>query len=237
MKNLLEHKELSPPPANQEQQDHHEAVTLTDEHTACLQKINAFIMETEQQKVDLCSYNNLRDELRERVDSLENALKESVAIVSERENDFFLLEEQNAELLEKVKKQNQRILSLQNASAMRYTSCREIGKQTSTFKEKVQAFLDDKKAQLPYLYSKLQEVLEILMSELDSQIAGFEVFGARTQEQIERLDQLRSNRNKLNQRLKLESENLVGLMSNCKNLEEELHQLLTTKELILDDHD
>lgn len=46
--------------------------------------------------------------------------------------------------------------------------------------------------------------MESLLSDKDSQIALLEVFGAKSQQQVERLDILRSDRSKLNQRLKVE---------------------------------
>lgn len=46
--------------------------------------------------------------------------------------------------------------------------------------------------------------MESLLSEKDSQIALLEVFGAKSQQQVERLDILRSDRSRLNQRLKVE---------------------------------
>lgn len=46
--------------------------------------------------------------------------------------------------------------------------------------------------------------METLLSDKDSQIALLEVFGAKSQQQVERLDILRSDRSRLNQRLKVE---------------------------------
>lgn len=46
--------------------------------------------------------------------------------------------------------------------------------------------------------------MESLLSDKDSQIALLEVFGAKSQQQVERLDILRSDRSRLNQRLKVE---------------------------------
>lgn len=54
--------------------------------------------------------------------------------------------------------------------------------------------------------------MESLLSEKDSQIALLEVFGAKTQQQVERLDILRSDRSRLNQRLKVE----VKMRFECK---------------------
>lgn len=55
-----------------------------------------------------------------------------------------------------------------------------------------------------FLFFFRQQVIETAISEKDSQIAFIEVSGAKSQIQIERLDKLRSERNTLNGRLKIE---------------------------------
>lgn len=49
-----------------------------------------------------------------------------------------------------------------------------------------------------------QEVIEMLLTEKDSQIALLEMAGAKTQSQIERLNRLHSDRCRINKRLKIE---------------------------------
>lgn len=49
-----------------------------------------------------------------------------------------------------------------------------------------------------------QEIIEMLLTEKDSQIALMEMAGARTQSQIERWNRLHSDRCRINKRLKIE---------------------------------
>lgn len=67
-----------------------------------------------------------------------------------------------------------------------------------------QKFLAEFNRFVNYYSSNRREILESLLSEKDSQIALLEVFGAKSQQQVERLDILRSDRSRLNQRLKVE---------------------------------
>lgn len=53
-------------------------------------------------------------------------------------------------------------------------------------------------------YCPRQEIMEMLLTEKDSQIALMEITGAKTQYEIHRLNRLHSDRSQLNKRMKIE---------------------------------
>uniref|UniRef100_A0A1B0GH39 Uncharacterized protein n=1 Tax=Lutzomyia longipalpis TaxID=7200 RepID=A0A1B0GH39_LUTLO len=161
-----------------------------------------------------------------RIKELEDALRQSVLIVSEREKDFISLEESKGQLSEKVKKLEQRIASLQNAKFLRCKLCQRLTKRLELLNEKFHILLQEKRSRLQELTNIRQEAIELAISEKDARIAQLEVSGAKTQEQIESLDQLRSDRNKLNNRLKSRE---------CSSFEEELSNLFFIEDPTYDD--
>ncbi|XP_055697702.1 uncharacterized protein LOC129798525 [Phlebotomus papatasi] len=110
-----------------------------------------------------------------------------------------------------------------------------LTKRLELLNEKFHILLQEKRSRLQELTNIRQEAIELAISEKDAKIAQLEVSGAKTQEQIESLDQLRSDRNKLNNRLKVECENSLSLLIECSSFEEELSNLFFIEDPIYDD--
>lgn len=89
--------------------------------------------------------------MENRIKELENALRESVVVAADRENEYFVQEEKHIELNEKLKKLEHRNLSLQTANILRCNSCRQFKNKITHLKENVDILLDERRSKLKEL--------------------------------------------------------------------------------------
>ncbi|CAH2098180.1 unnamed protein product [Euphydryas editha] len=144
-----------------------------------------------------------------RILELEDALKESFMIAAEREKVFYEEEQKRIETLQKMKKMEQRILSLQNASIMSCETCSTVLRKLKWLEESFERCREKKHVILRHLSQVIQDLLEGAISEKDSQIAELEVKGVLDENETKACDVLKDEKEKLLNRLKIENERIV----------------------------
>lgn len=148
----------------------------------------------------------------DRIEELEEALRESVRITADREK--ILQDEQmnRKHIMEKVGKLEQRLLSLQNAHALRCSICRPLVTRFKKMEKRLVHVLSERRKQLQDLARMKREALEAAISEKDAHLGLLEVSGIRTARQAEEFERLRSDRKRLMERLKEENERSIELI-------------------------
>ncbi|KAI5644675.1 RIM-binding protein of the cytomatrix active zone domain-containing protein [Phthorimaea operculella] len=146
-----------------------------------------------------------------RILELEEALKESFMIAAEREKIFYEEEQRRIASLNKMNKMEQRIRSLQNASALSCETCTSVLKRFKQLEGTLNACRTEKEKILRTLLQTVQNHLETAISEKDSQIAELEMKGVLDESETARCDALKSERDELLERLKVEIERIVEL--------------------------
>jgi len=148
----------------------------------------------------------------ERIEELEEALRESVRITADRERGLQQEEMRRKQIMEKVGKLEQRLLSLQTAHALRCGTCRPLLSRLQDLERRLTQLLDERADHLQELTQMKQEALEAAISEKDAHLALLEVSGLRTARQAADAEQLRADRSRLMDRLKLETEHSIRLL-------------------------
>ncbi|XP_046688547.1 ELKS/Rab6-interacting/CAST family member 1-like [Homalodisca vitripennis] len=148
----------------------------------------------------------------ERIEELEEALRESVRITADREKGLQQEEVRRKQIMEKVGKLEQRLLSLQTAHALRCSTCRPLLTRMQQLERRLTQLLDERGEHLQELTHMKQEALEAAISEKDAHLALLEVSGLRTARHAEEAEQLRADRKRLMDRLKLETEHSMRLL-------------------------
>ncbi|XP_031767108.2 ERC protein 2-like [Galleria mellonella] len=146
-----------------------------------------------------------------RILELEDALKESFLIATEREKVFYEEEQRRIETLKKMKKMEQRIRSLQNASALNCETCTSVLKRFKQLECSLQRCKAMRDAALRQLSRVIQDILECSITEKDSQIAELEVKGVLDENETAKCDALKIERDRLLNRLKTENERILEL--------------------------
>ncbi|KAL4713662.1 hypothetical protein ACJJTC_004193, partial [Scirpophaga incertulas] len=131
-----------------------------------------------------------------RILELEDALKESVLIAAEREKVFYEEEQRRIETLQKMRKMEQRIKSLQNASALSCDTCSPLMRRLAQLRAALGHCRDAKLEVLHTLARAVQNILEELITEKDSQIAELELKGVLDENESAKCDALKSERDR-----------------------------------------
>lgn len=84
----------------------------------------------------------------ERIEELEEALRESVRITADRENILHEEQTNRKHIMEKVGKLEQRLLSLQNAHALRCSICRPLVNRFKKMEKRLVHVLSERRKQL-----------------------------------------------------------------------------------------
>ncbi|KRT81944.1 hypothetical protein AMK59_5579, partial [Oryctes borbonicus] len=166
-------------------------------------------------KDDLQELNDLLDIIstkENRIGELENALRESVQICTEREVVLQQEEHKRKKIMEKVSKLEQRLLSLQAAQAMRCHSCGPIVSRMNNMEMKLTRLIAERKENFQELANMKREALEAAISEKDAHLALLEMTGIRNARQADEVDRLKMDKRRLVERLKQENELSVSLI-------------------------
>lgn len=164
-----------------------------------------------EQIVNKKCVNNASGCKDKRILELEEALKESFMIAAEREKVFYEEEQRRIETLRKMSKMEQRIRSLQNASALSCETCSSVLKRLKILEDQLNYCQSNRDHVLRTLSHVIQDVLEGAISEKDSQIAELEVKGVLDESETLRCDAFKIERDKLLNRLKTENECILQL--------------------------
>ncbi|CAG4966085.1 unnamed protein product [Colias eurytheme] len=144
-----------------------------------------------------------------RILELEEALKESFLIASEREKVFYEEEKRRIEAINMMKKMEQRIRSLQNASVLNCETCSMLTKRLKQLEGLLQSCKMKREAMLRHWSRVVQDLLEGAISEKDTQIAELEIKGVLDENETKACDILKSERDRMLNRLKMENEALL----------------------------
>ncbi|XP_017776827.1 PREDICTED: ELKS/Rab6-interacting/CAST family member 1-like [Nicrophorus vespilloides] len=151
------------------------------------------------------------DEKRIRVLELEEALRESMEIAEQRDMDIAEEDRKRQRVVEKVAKLEQRLVSIQTAQALRCHSCRPTLLKMHSLQSRFGQLVKERKHQLHELADMKREALEAAISEKDAHLALLEMSGIRSAKRAEEVDQLKTDRRRLVERLQLENELSVSL--------------------------
>lgn len=136
----------------------------------------------------------------ERIEELQEALRESVRITANEET-------RRKQIMETVAKLEQRLLSLQTAYAIRCPTCRPLLQRVQELERQAAEW----RRHLAELSHMKQEALEATISEKDAHLALLEVSGLRTAKQADEAERLKADRSRLMERLKIVNEESVKL--------------------------
>ncbi|KAK1122955.1 hypothetical protein K0M31_008593 [Melipona bicolor] len=167
-------------------------------------------------------------EKRSKIEELSEALRESVVITSDSERRLKNEEKLKKETLQKVAKLEQRIASMQTASALKCITCQPLLSKLQKYEKKLQRLTEERNAQLEDLRQMKREALKAAVSEKDAHLALLELSGIKTVAQSEQADRLTADRKRLLETLKKEDEKSIELsVESSPTCSEGTPQLLT----------
>lgn len=172
---------------------------------------------------------------KNRIEELSEALRESVVIASDGERRFQREEKLKKNALERVAKLEQRIISLQTASALKCPTCKPLLSKLQTSEKMLQRLTEERSIQLEDLHQMKQEALKAAVSEKDAHLALLELSGIKTAQQADQADKLKAERKKLIDRLKREDERSIEMSLETSPLDSDttvqvLAEILETSE-------
>ncbi|XP_006610106.1 ELKS/Rab6-interacting/CAST family member 1-like [Apis dorsata] len=150
-------------------------------------------------------------EKRYKIEELGEALRESVVITSESERKLKNEEKLRQEALQRITKLEQRIASMQSASALKCITCQPLLSKVQKYEKKLKRLTEERIVQLEDLRQMKREALKAAVSEKDAHLALLELSGIKTAAQSEQADQLKADRKRLLEKLKKEDEKSIEL--------------------------
>ncbi|XP_076763023.1 uncharacterized protein LOC143430566, partial [Xylocopa sonorina] len=150
-------------------------------------------------------------EKRNKIEELGEALRESVVIVSDSERKLKNEESAKKEALQRIAKLEQRIASIQTASALKCITCQPLLSKLQRYEKKLEHLTEERTVQLEDLRQMKREALKAAVSEKDAHLALLELSGIKTVAQSEQADQLKADRKRLLDKLKKEDEKSIEL--------------------------
>lgn len=150
-------------------------------------------------------------EKRYKIEELGEALRESVVITSESERKLKNEEKLREEALQRIAKLEQRIASMQSASALKCITCQPLLSKVQKYEKKLKRLTEERIVQLEDLRQMKREALKAAVSEKDAHLALLELSGIKTAAQSEQADQLKADRKRLLEKLKKEDERSIEL--------------------------
>ncbi|XP_050680533.1 ELKS/Rab6-interacting/CAST family member 1-like isoform X6 [Leptidea sinapis] len=144
-----------------------------------------------------------------RILELEEALKESFMIAAEREKVFYEEEKKRIENLKKMEKMQQRLHSLQNASALNCNTCSAALKCSKNLEVKLNSCQLKRDKILQHFSYVIQDLLEKAITEKDVRIAELEVKGVLDEKETKIYDVLKADRVRMLNRLRDENAKIL----------------------------
>ncbi|XP_011311935.1 ELKS/Rab6-interacting/CAST family member 1-like [Fopius arisanus] len=158
--------------------------------------------------------NRLENDLKnakQRNDELKEALKGSVKITSDSERRIKMTERARKNAFERVEKLEQRIASMQSASALKCHTCRPLLSRLSKLEKKLERLTDERIVQLKDLHHLKREALKAALSEKDAHLALLELSGIKNAAQADQAERLKMDKERLMERLKQEDKRCMEL--------------------------
>lgn len=150
-------------------------------------------------------------EARNKIEELSEALRESVVIASDGEKKLKNEEKMRIEALQKIAKLEQRIVSMQTASASKCITCQSLLSKLRKYEKRLERLAEERSVQLADLRQMKREALKAAVSEKDAHLALLELSGIKTAVQSEQADRLKAERKSLLDELKKEDEKSIEL--------------------------
>ncbi|KOC61338.1 ELKS/Rab6-interacting/CAST family member 1 [Habropoda laboriosa] len=176
-------------------------------------------------------------EKRNKIEELSEALRESVVITSNCERKMISEERMKKEALQRIAKLEQRIASIQTASALKCITCQPLLSKLQKYEMKLERLAEERTMQLEDLRQMKREALKAAVSEKDAHLALLELSGIKTVAQSEQADQLKADRKRLLDMLKKEDEKSIELSVESSPSSSEGTPHLLTKLLETSDDD
>jgi len=148
----------------------------------------------------------------DRIEELEEALRESVRITADREMVLHNETQLRMQISDKVVRLEQRLESLQNAQSLKCSECRPNRRRVDDLQKRLDQLLSERRSHLHELFDMKQEALEAAISERDAQLALLEVTGIKTARIAQQADDLKADRKRLMQLMKHQNEKRVELL-------------------------
>ncbi|XP_076546170.1 uncharacterized protein LOC143305652 [Osmia lignaria lignaria] len=165
---------------------------------------------------------------RYKIEELSEALRESVVIASDSERKLKNEEKTKKEALQRLAKLEQRIASMQTASALKCITCQPLLSKLRKYEQKLERLTEERTTQLEDLHQMKREALKAAVSEKDAHLALLELSGIKTVAQSVQAEQLKADRKRLLDKLKKEDEKSINSSTESNpNDSEETPQLLT----------
>lgn len=155
---------------------------------------------------------NRYSEKDDRIEELEEALRESVRITAERE---VALDGETAIRIkseEEIRRLEQRLQSTQNAQSLKCHHCRPNRQRLQELEIRLSKLLAERREHLHELFEMKQEALEAAISERDAQLGLLEVAGIKTAKVADRAEDLKAERKRLMDLMKQQNEKRVQLL-------------------------
>ncbi|XP_076659569.1 uncharacterized protein LOC143362933 [Halictus rubicundus] len=150
-------------------------------------------------------------ERRSRIEELSEALRESVVITSESEKKWKNEEKMRKEALQRVAKLEQRITSMQSASALKCITCQPLLSKLQKYESRLEKLAEERTVQLEDLRQMQREALKAAVSEKDAHLALLELSGINNAAQSKQAEELKADRKRLLDTLKKEDEKSIEL--------------------------
>ncbi|KAK3608086.1 hypothetical protein CHS0354_004740 [Potamilus streckersoni] len=148
----------------------------------------------------------------DRIEELEEALRESVRITAEREMAMVKLHEQIAELEKKVSELSD-ALGKSQASSQEYSNkLASFVKQLEERDNKLKRLQSERHKHLEEVFEMKQEAIQAAISEKDANIALLEMTSTKKQKNFDEIDRLSKEKEKLQQQLKEVTQNRMRLL-------------------------
>lgn len=176
-------------------------------------------------------------EKRSKIEELAEALRESVVIASDSERKLKNEEKMRNDALQRVAKLEQRIASMQTASALKCITCQPLLSKLQKYETKLERLAEERTVQLEDLRQVKREALKAAVSEKDAHLALLEHSGIKTSAQSVQADQLKADRKRLLEKLKKEDEKSIELTIESGSTGSEGTPQLLTKVLETSDDD
>jgi len=149
------------------------------------------------------------------IEELQEALKESVTIISEREEDLFQEQIKRKDIQDQVCGLEERLSLAENQCK----NCRGLYKKLEALEEQLFSLQSERRKKLQELSQLRQEALESAISEKDAHLALLEFNDVRryTVKQADMIDQLKADKARLIKRLHEETETAIELLQETAN--------------------
>jgi uncharacterized membrane protein YccC len=152
----------------------------------------------------------------ERIEELEEALRESVRITAEREYEVADKDSKMKRAEEQINKLMNDLKAMNNVTNATCTNCPSLKVRLDKIENKLKKLLIERNQQLKEMFDMKLEALSAAISEKDAHLAILEMSGINSSQTADEAERLRSQKKFLVEKLKIENENRVKLLSETK---------------------